>query len=54
MSACDACQGAMWFPWETWTRNCTAVDPPTTFARSDEGNLGSRLGIPSRRCVYVP
>ncbi|KAI0247545.1 hypothetical protein BJV78DRAFT_909637 [Lactifluus subvellereus] len=84
MSACDACQGAMWLPWETWTRNCTAVDPPTTFLRliptgtrvpewaflevtasstpflqsyfpwkpinvATEGNLGSRLGISSRR-----
>ncbi|KAI0246211.1 hypothetical protein BJV78DRAFT_177447 [Lactifluus subvellereus] len=33
MSACDACQGAQWLPWKTWTRNCTAVDPPTTFSR---------------------
>ncbi|KAH8979742.1 hypothetical protein EDB92DRAFT_1902885 [Lactarius akahatsu] len=32
MSACDACQGAKWFSWKSWSRNCTAVDPPTTFS----------------------
>ncbi|KAH9952298.1 hypothetical protein BGW80DRAFT_1260935 [Lactifluus volemus] len=32
MSACDACQGARWFPWATFSANCTAVDPLTTFS----------------------
>jgi len=32
MSACDACQDALWFSWKTWSVNCTAVDPPTTFS----------------------
>lgn len=32
MSACDACQGAKWFSWKSWSRNCTAVDPTTTFS----------------------
>ncbi|KAH9021570.1 hypothetical protein EDB85DRAFT_2000123 [Lactarius pseudohatsudake] len=32
MSACDACQGAKWFSWKAWSRNCTAVDPTTTFS----------------------
>lgn len=51
MSACGACQGAVWFSyafslflctltrtitmttyrWNTWTHNCTAVDPPETY-----------------------
>jgi len=32
MSACDACQGAKWFTWDSWSRNCTATDPATTFS----------------------
>ncbi|KAF8267028.1 hypothetical protein EI94DRAFT_1830321 [Lactarius quietus] len=32
MSACDACQGAKWFSWETWSHNCTKTDPATTFS----------------------
>ncbi|KAI9436124.1 hypothetical protein F5148DRAFT_25864 [Russula earlei] len=32
MSACDACQGGLWFSWQAWTHNCTAIDPPTTFS----------------------
>ncbi|KAI9452880.1 hypothetical protein BJY52DRAFT_891820 [Lactarius psammicola] len=32
MSACDACQGAKWFSWKSWSRNCTSIDPPTTFS----------------------
>jgi len=32
MSACDACQDALWFSWKTWSFNCSSVDPPTTFS----------------------
>jgi hypothetical protein len=36
MSACDACQfeDAIWFPWKTWSVNCTDVDPPSTFSNT--------------------
>ncbi|KAH9992127.1 hypothetical protein BJV77DRAFT_1003629 [Russula vinacea] len=32
MSACDACQDALWFSWNTWSFNCTSTDPITTFS----------------------
>jgi len=32
MSACDACQGAKWFTWDTWKHNCTKADPVSTFS----------------------
>lgn len=34
MSACDACQGANWFSWNTWKHNCTNVDPLQTFSHT--------------------
>jgi hypothetical protein len=36
MSACDACQfeDAFWFPWKTWSANCSVVDRPSTFSNT--------------------
>ncbi|KAI0275675.1 hypothetical protein BGY98DRAFT_43922 [Russula aff. rugulosa BPL654] len=36
MSACDACQfeDATWFSWKTWSTNCSAVDPPSTYSNT--------------------
>jgi len=38
MSACDACQGERWFSWATWSKNCSATDPPTTFSNTIPNN----------------
>lgn len=32
MSACDACQDALWFSWNMWSHNCSSLDPVTTFS----------------------